>query len=114
MLYILLGTLTDDGQQQMSTNAELFNEACSSMHIAGVQLLGRYAVLGRFDFVVLADATDHEAIARLSLELGARAKVHFETLPAIGIGHLGERDDDSVITFEDERAVDESSEPSVN
>ena len=40
--------------------------------------------------------------------------MHFETLPAIGIGHLGERGDDPVLTFEDERALDEPSEPSLN
>ena len=114
MLYILLGTLTDDGEQRMSTEPELFNEACSTVDVSGVQLLGRYAVLGRFDFVVLADATDHEAIARLSLELGARAMVHFETLPAIGIGHLGERTDEPMTSLEDAMTLDEPSEPSLN
>ncbi len=106
--------MTDEGQSRMRTNPELFSEACSEVDVFGVQLLGRYAVLGRFDFVVLADATDHEAIARLSLELGARAGVHFETLPAIGIGHLGERDDDPVPGLERARALDEPQEPSLN
>ena len=114
MLYILLGTLTDAGQQRMSTNPELFNEACSDATAPGVQLLARYAVLGRFDLVVLADAVDHEAIVRLSLELGARAAVHFETLPAIGIGHLGERDDEPVPGLQRARALDEPQESSLN
>ena len=63
---------------------------------------------------MLADARDHEAIARLSLELGARAAVHFETLPAIGIGHLGERGDEPVPGLERARALEEPQEPSRN
>ena len=108
MLYILLGTLNDEGQQRMRTNPNLFAEACSGVHIEGAQLLGRYAVLGRFDFVILADAVDHEAIARLSVELGAQARVHFETLPAIGIGQLTER---SGLPLDPQEAYPELNEP---
>jgi uncharacterized protein with GYD domain len=114
LLYILLGKLTDEGQQRMNTDPDLFNVACAGVDIQGAQLLGRYAVLGRFDFVVLVDAIDHEAIARLSLALGSRALAHFETLPAIGISQLGERDDTQPLDQENSLTLERPPDPSLN
>ena len=43
-------------------------------------------MLGRYDFVVMAEAEDNEAVARLSLEIGVKAGLHIETLPATPVG----------------------------
>jgi uncharacterized protein with GYD domain len=97
MLYILLTRLNADGQQMMLDNPEMFNEVCERVHVPGTQLLARYAVLGQYDFVLMAEARDPESMARLSLELGARARVHVETLSAISIGLLSEPWDSNLI-----------------
>ena len=96
MLYILLARLSDDGQKRMLDNPDLFNSVCSQLDVPGTQLLARYGVLGEYDFILIAEATNNESIARLSLSLGARAGLHIETLPAIIANFLEMPRDDSV------------------
>ena len=93
-LYFLLGTLTSTGQQKVHDNLDLFMESTLSIHIEGAEILGQYAVLGRYDFLMMVEADDNDAVARLSLELGVRIGLHIETLPAIAIGFLTERAED--------------------
>ena len=89
-LYFLLGSLTHDGQRMLHGNANLINDRTRDLTISGAEILGQYAVLGRYDFVMMVEADDNDAVARLSLELGMRTGLHLETLPAIPIGFLGD------------------------
>ena len=93
-LYFLLGTLTATGQQNVYENRDLLMESTRSTRVDGAEILGQYAVLGRYDFVMMVEADDNDAVARLSLELGVRIGLHIETLPAIAIGFLTERTQD--------------------
>ncbi len=89
-LYFLLGTLTSEGQRMLHANPRLVIEAVQEVRKRGATILGQYGVLGEYDFVMMAEADDNEAIAQLSLELGVRAGLHMETLPAIPISILAE------------------------
>ena len=66
----------------------LLVEATRMISVPGAEILGRYAVLGRYDFIMMIEADDNEAVARLSLEVGVRTGMHIETLPAIAMGFL--------------------------
>ena len=90
MLYILLATLTTDGQQKLIDNPDLINDVAGQVSVPGASLLSRYMVLGRYDFVIIAEAEDPESAARLSLEFGIRAGVHTETLQAINVDVLAD------------------------
>jgi len=90
-MYFLLGTLTSTGQKMVHENHNLVVEATREVSVEGAEVLGQYAVLGRYDFVMLVEANDNDAVARLSLEIGVRTGLHVETLPAIAIGFLNER-----------------------
>jgi uncharacterized protein with GYD domain len=87
-LYFLLGTLTTEGQQRVYDNPDLVVEATGNISVAGAEILGRYAVLGHYDFLMMIQADDNEAVARLSLEVGVRTGMHIETLPGIAMGFL--------------------------
>ena len=89
-LYFLLGSLTHDGQRMLHGNPNLIADRSRDLNIPGAEILGQYAVLGRYDFVMMVEADDNDAVARLSLELGMRTGLHLETLPAIPIGFMGE------------------------
>ena len=89
-LYFLLGTLTSTGQKMVHENHEIVVEATRDIEIDGAEILGQYAVLGRYDFVMMVEANDNDAVARLSLEVGVRTGLHIETLPAIAVGFLNE------------------------
>ena len=90
-LYFLLGTLTSNGQQLVHENPDLVVEAAREIRVDGAEILGQYAVLGKYDFVMMVEADDNDAVARISLEIGVKAGLHVETLPAIAIGFLSER-----------------------
>ena len=90
-LYFLLGTLDSTGRKLVHDDRDLLVTATQDIRIEGAEILGRYAVLGRYDFVMMVEADDNDAVARLSLELGVKIGLHIETLPAIAIGFLSDR-----------------------
>jgi uncharacterized protein with GYD domain len=89
-LYFLLTNLTPAGQQLLHDNHDLMVEAGRDIEVDGAEILGQYAVLGKYDFIIMVEADDNDAVARLSLEIGVRVGLHIETLPAIAIGFLHE------------------------
>ena len=89
-LYFLLGTLTSTGRQMVHDNHDLVVDATRNIQADGAEILGQYAVLGRYDYVMMVEADDNDAVARLSLEIGVGTGLHIETLPAIAIGFLSE------------------------
>ena len=88
--YILLLTLTPDGRDKMLADPDTFMTAMQDIDITGTTVLGSYAVLGAYDFVTILRAPDNDAAARFSMEIGVRAGVLVNTLPAIPIGRLEE------------------------
>ena len=86
--YILLLTLTPDGQRAALNDPEYLLRVEDAIRVPGVQALGLYGVLGAWDFVTIVEAESNERIARFSLELGVRADVHVTSLPAIPIAGL--------------------------
>ena len=96
-LYFLMGNITENGQRRLRENPNLLVESVRDCDCEGAEILTQYAVLGRFDFVMLAEADDNDAVARLSLEMSYRVGMHIETLPAIALGQLtdlSDNDDD--------------------
>ena len=90
-LYFLLGTLSYAGQKMVRENPDLIVDATRGIEIEGAEFLGQYGVLGKYDYLMMVEADDNDAVARISLEIGVRAGLHIETLPAIAIGFLNER-----------------------
>ena len=90
--YILLMTLTPEGQKQALEDPDHLMRIEGAITVPGVNPLGLYAVLGPYDFVTIAEASSNEEIARFSLELGVRANVHITTLPAIPVSRLDEEE----------------------
>ena len=83
--YIMLSTLTDEGRKTVKERPNRIQEVNREIEAMGAKVTGQYAVLGPYDFVNIVEASDNEAIARISLELGSRGTVQFLTLPAIPI-----------------------------
>jgi uncharacterized protein with GYD domain len=86
--YILLLTLTPEGQEAALNDPEYLLQVEEAINMPGVQPLGLYGVLGEYDFVTIVEADSNERMARFSLELGVRANVHIHTLPAVPISRL--------------------------
>ena len=97
-LYFLLGTLTYAGQKMVRDNPDLIVAATRNIQIVGAEFLGQYGVLGKYDYLMMVEADDNDAVARLSLEIGVRTGLHIETLPAIAIGFLTEKIPDDLVS----------------
>ena len=89
-LYFLLGTLSSGGRNMLHDEPNLLVNCTRNVEIPGADILGTYAVLGRYDYVIMVDAQDNEAVAKISLEIGVGTGLHIETLPAIAIGFLAD------------------------
>jgi len=94
-LYFLLGTLTTEGRSKVLGNRDLVVEATRRVSIVGAEVLGQYGVLGRYDYLMMIEADDNDAVARLSLDVGVRTGMHIETLPAIALGILSDDNADN-------------------
>jgi len=92
--YIMLITLTPEGRAAAREEADYLLALEDKIAAPGVNMMGVYAVLGRFDYVTIVEAPDNESIARFSLDLGVEAGVHIETLPVIPASRLDEDEGD--------------------
>jgi uncharacterized protein with GYD domain len=87
-LYFLLATLNETGQKMLLHNSDQMIETIRDCHCQGARILNQYAVLGKYDYIMLAEADDNEAVGRLALEIGVKAGLNTETLPAMAISVL--------------------------
>ena len=83
--FIMLSTLTPEGVQTVKKNPTRIREVNQELEQLGATVKAQWATLGRFDFVNVVEAPDEKTIARVSLELGSRGTVQYETLTAIPI-----------------------------
>ena len=84
-VYIMLTSLTAQGVQTLKSNPERLREVNRDVEELGAKVLHQWATLGPFDFVNVVEAPDELTMARLSLELGARGSVKFQTLPLLQV-----------------------------
>jgi len=89
--YIFLSTLTDDGRKTIKARPERIEEVNREIEAMGAKVIDQYAVLGPYDFISIVEAVDNEAVARISVELGARGTVQIMSLPAIPVPQFIER-----------------------
>jgi uncharacterized protein with GYD domain len=89
--YIFLSTLTDDGRKTIRARPERIEEVNKEIEAMGAKVVDQYAVLGPYDFISIVEAVDNEAVARISIELGARGTVQIMTMPALPISSMVER-----------------------
>ena len=106
--YILLLTLTPEGQQAALNDPEYLRRVEDAIRVPGVQTLGLYAVLGEYDFVTIVEAENNERVGRFSIELGVRAKVHVTSLPAIAASRLHEAANPETLAAEVETPAEQS------
>ncbi len=86
--YILLSTLTPEGQKTLKSKPERVKEVNKEIEAFGVKVLEQYAVLGPYDFVNIVEAPDNDAVFKMSVELGSRGTIKILSMPAVTIDHL--------------------------
>jgi uncharacterized protein with GYD domain len=86
--YILLSTLTPDGQKTLKNRPERIKEVNKEIEELGVKVLEQYAVLGPYDFVNIVEAPDNDSVFKMSVELGSRGTIKILSMPSITIDEL--------------------------
>jgi len=86
--YILLSTLTPEGQKTLKAKPERIKEVNKEIEAFGVKVVEQYAVLGPYDFVNIVEAPDNDAVFKMSVELGSRGTIKILSMPAVTIDHL--------------------------
>jgi len=81
--YILLSTLNPQGLQTLTATPERLLEVNREIEEHGVRVLRQWALLGSYDIMTVVEAPNSAAIARLTVDLGARGSAHFDTLPVV-------------------------------
>ena len=83
--YVLLTKVTAAGVKTLQSNPRRIKEVNKEIETLGARVVAQYATLGRYDFVNIVEAKDAEAMARVSVGLGARGTLKIETLTAIPV-----------------------------
>ena len=86
--YISLSNLTDQGVRNMKDLSRRLNNAEQTFASMGATLREVFLVMGRYDYVVIADAPDDETIARISLAIAGQGNVRTETFRAFDRGDM--------------------------
>ena len=86
--YLLLTTLTEKGTQTLNSNPARLREVNRDVEELGARVLHQWACLGEYDFVSVLEAPDDLTVMKLSVQLGARGSVKFETLPLVAVDEL--------------------------
>ena len=86
--YLMLTTLTEKGTQTLNSNPGRLREVNRDVEELGAKVLHQWAALGEYDFVNVVEAPDDLTMANLSVKLGARGSVKFETLTLVAVDEL--------------------------
>ena len=86
--YVMLTTLTAKGVQTFQANPDRLKEVNRDVEELGAKVLHQWATLGEYDFVNVVEAPDELTMANLSVKLGARGSVKFQTLTLIPVDEL--------------------------
>ena len=87
-MYLMLTTLTEKGRQTLNANPARLREVNRDVEELGAKVLLQWAALGEYDFVNVVEAPDELTMANLSLKLGARGSVKFQTLTLLPVDDL--------------------------
>ena len=80
--YIMLCRFTEKGVANIKESPKRIKNVKEIAESAGGKVKAMYAVLGRFDTVVIFDLPDDETMARISLQISSLGNVHIESLRA--------------------------------
>ena len=80
--YIILSNWTQEGIQNVQNSPDRLDSVRQMFRDAGGKLKSFFMTMGRYDVVVVVEAPDDEAMARLALIIGGTGAVRTETLRA--------------------------------
>ena len=87
-LYLMLGNMNVTARAELSEDANIISRAANRLGGEHGRFLTSYASLGRFDYVLIAEADGPVEAASLSLKLSNATGMSIETVPIISAEQL--------------------------
>ena len=81
--YIILGNYTQEGVSKIKESPARIEAARKAAEAAGGKFLSWHLTMGRYDFVLIAEAPDAKTAASLLLAIGAQGNSRTETMRAL-------------------------------
>lgn len=81
--YVVLGKYTQQGIGKIREGPARVEAARKAIQAAGGKFIAWYLTMGRYDFVLIAEAPNVKATASVLLAIGAQGSVSTETLRAL-------------------------------
>ena len=78
--YVSLIRYTDQGIRSIKESANRLDAAKKAYQAAGGELKQFYLAMGKYDIVIVSEAPDDEAVARLTLSLGSLGNIRTQTM----------------------------------
>jgi uncharacterized protein with GYD domain len=87
--YIQLLKWTDQGRKNAATIADRVDEVARRSEAEfGVKIVGAYVTMGRFDQIVVSEAPNDEAIAKVAMLVAGRGNATTETIRAFTLDEV--------------------------
>ena len=80
--YIMLMKMTEQGVKDIKKMPQRIEESIKNAEAIGGKLIGFYATMGEYDYVVIGEAPNNEVMMTFLLGLGSRGNVKTTTLTA--------------------------------
>ena len=83
--YVMLSMLTPKGTQTLKANPDRLKEVNRDVEELGAKVLHQWAMVGEYDFLNVVEAPDAMTMAMVSLALGGRGSMRFQTYELLEI-----------------------------
>ena len=80
--YVLLINWTDQGISKVKESYDRYSSFIASVEKAGGKLIGGYLTFGEYDYVIIIEAPNDEAVMSLVIKVGSYGNVKTKTLKA--------------------------------
>ncbi|MCL4459765.1 MAG: GYD domain-containing protein [Chloroflexi bacterium] len=84
-IFVALGRATEEGMRNLGGFSQRHEQAVKRAESMGGKVLGSYALLGRYDYLVILECPDVETALKVLAREATGGNVRYETMIAIPI-----------------------------
>ncbi|MBA7559865.1 Glutamine synthetase and cystathionine beta-lyase binding protein [subsurface metagenome] len=89
-IFVALGNVTDDGIRNLEAMGIRHKRAVERAEKQGAKVIGSYALLGQYDYLVILEAPDMKTAASILTKEAQRGNVRYQTMAALTMEEFAE------------------------
>jgi len=89
-IFVALGTATDNGIRNLEGLSARHKRAVERAEQCGAKVLGSYALLGQYDYLVILEAPDIKSAAYILTKEAQGGNVRYQTMAALPMEEFAE------------------------